>query len=85
MVYSEDEAVEMVDVKTEPAETDETTLKVPATGKWKDSEPQSKEEEISLKKRKLLDCAIYRLIEPTSQNNSKVVENNKKEKTVRRK
>ena len=83
-VYGEDEAVEMVEVKTEPAETDETTLKAPAADKRKDGEPPAKEEEISLKKRKLLDCAIDRLIKSTSQNNSKVVENTKKEKAVQR-
>ncbi len=62
--------------------TDKTTLKAPATGKWKDSEPPAKEEEISLKKRKLFDCAIDRLIESNSQKYSKVVENTKKEKAV---
>ena len=62
-VFGEDEAVEIVEVKSDPAETDETSVKAPAMGKRKDSEPLVKEEEISLKKRKLLDCAIDRLIE----------------------
>ena len=81
-VFGEDEAVEIVEVKSDPAETDETSVKAPAMGKRKDSEPLVKEEEISLKKRKLLDCAIDRLIESSYPDNSKVVENTKKEKAL---
>ncbi len=43
-VFGEDEAVEIVEVKSDPAETDETSVKAPAMGKQNDSEPLVKEE-----------------------------------------